>query len=193
MYTFLTAFLFLTTLAASAQEGTRPLAKGLLVKTNVLSLLAQRPTFSFEKPLSETITAEASFVQGRFNNLLFTENYHYNGFLLRVKKYRYPLAAGAANPYAALYLGNLKRTIQTEGQSLSPNGYIGYPSRDFTSNSIRGGGSLGLCYFTKTRFFVDGQASLGYGRYLNLDKTDTDTRARGYVDAQLWLSIGYCF
>jgi hypothetical protein len=40
---------------------------------------------------------------------------------------------------------------------------------------------------------IDFQTSMGYGRYLNIDKQDPNTYANGYLDMQLWFSIGYCF
>lgn len=190
MRVFLVALSLFITISANAQETARPLTKRVIVKTNVLSLIAQRPTITVEKVFSKNFSAEASFVQGQFNNLLFTDHYDYNGFLVRAKKYLIDLNFGAISPYAAIYLGNLKRTIQTAGQ-IDNTGWFGYPSRNFSANSIRCGGSAGFSYISKSKIIVDGLASLGYGRYTKIYKPDSHWA--GYLDAQLWISIGYCF
>lgn len=182
---------FVTT-SAFSQETSRPLTKRIIVKTNVLSLLAQRPTISMEKAFNKTFSAEISFVQGQFNNFLFTDHYSYNGFLVRAKKHFRNLDLGAISPYAGVYVGNLIRNIQTSGHT-DNSGFFSYPSRNFSANSIRGGGSLGLSYFTKRKFVFDGQTSLGYGRYFKPYLPDPNTNSIGYLDAQVWLSIGYCF
>ena len=192
MKSFLLAFIVFIATSASAQESTKPLTKRVLVKTNVLSLLAKRPTVSVEKAFSQTFSTEVSFVQGQFDNFLFTDRYDYHGFLIRAKKHLIKLDYGTISPYVALYAGNLKRHIQTTGQ-VDNTGFWGYPSRDFTANSIRGGGSLGFTYIAKSKFVLDGQGSLGYGRYLNLDTADPNTYLKGYLDVQVWLSLGYCF
>lgn len=168
------------------------MTKRIVVKTNLLSLVAQRPTVTIEKFFSNSFSTEVAFVQGQFNNFLFTDHYGYNGFLVRAKKYFTELEFGSLSPYAALYVGNLKRNIQTTGQ-VDNTGFWGYPSRDFSANSIRGGGSLGLSYLGKSKIIVDGLASLGYGRYMKVDKPDVNQNTTGYLDAQVWLSIGYCF
>lgn len=180
-------------LAATAFSQNKPLDKRIILKTNILSLIAKRPTISIEKAFSKTFSTEISFVQGEFNNFLFTDHYDYNGFLIRFKKYLEPTEYSTINAYFAGYMGNLKRNIQTEGQSIGSSGFFGYPSRDFSSNSLRFGGSFGLLYVTKSRIVIDGQASLGYGRYLNIDKADPSTYSRGFLDTQIWLSIGYSF
>ena len=180
------------TLPAFSQEGRRPLSKRVIVKTNLLSLVARRPTVSIEKVFSSGFSAEASYVQGEFNNFLLTDHYDYNGFLLRGKKHVDDLDFGSLSPYLGVYLGNLKRNIETKGDA-DNTGWIGYPSRSFSANSIRGGGSIGIAYFAKTRFVVEIMGSLGYGRYINIDKSNPDVYTRGYLDMQVWLSIGYCF
>jgi hypothetical protein len=69
-----------------------------------------------------------------------------------------------------------------------PNLIIRHSLKDITT--AKGGGFLRL---TKNRIIVDGQASLGYGRYLKINKSDPNTYSNGYLDMQLWLSIGHCF
>jgi hypothetical protein len=189
---FITFFVLTLAVCASSQETSRPLTKGIIVKTNLLSLVAQRPTFTIEKFFSNSFSAEVAFVQGQFNNFFFTDHYDYKGFLIRAKKYFTHTDFGKVSPYVALYAGNLKRTIQTTGQ-VDNTGFWGYPSRDFSANSIRGGGSLGLSYFTKSKFIVEGLISLGYGKYTKIYKPDLDRNSSGYLDAQIWLSVGYCF
>ncbi len=181
---------FFLTLSAFSQDRKRPLTKRVIVKTNLMNLLAQRPTLTIEKPFSKKFSAEISFVQGEVNDFLFTDHYDYNGFLLRAKKHFIDLDYGKISPYAALYIGNLKRNMQTTGQ-VDNTGFFGYPSRDFSANSIRTGGSLGLTFIGKKKFVVDGLMSLGYGRYTKYYMPDTNSR--GYLDCQIWLSIGYCF
>lgn len=190
---FIILIAFTLTISAFSQEAGRPLTKKVIVKTNLLSLLAQRPTFTIEKVFLNNFSAEVSFVQGQFNNFLFTDHYDYNGFLVRVKKHFTDLDFGRVSPYAAVYVGNLKRSIQTTGGQIGSSGWIGYPSRDFSANSVRGGGSLGLSYISKSKIVVDGLMSLGYGTYTKVYKPDLNRNSNGYLYAQVWLSIGYCF
>ncbi len=189
---FITLLALGLTLSAFSQETTRPLTRRIIVKTNILSLIAQRPTITVEKLFSRTFSTEVSFVQGQFNNFLFTDHYDYTGFLIRAKKHFIDLDFGNVSPYAAVYVGNLKRTIQTTGQ-VDNSGWFGYPSRNFSANSIRGGGSLGLTYIAKNKIIIDGLASLGYGTYTKIYKPDVNRNSSGYLDAQIWLSFGYCF
>jgi hypothetical protein len=180
------------TASAFSQKTSKPLTKRVIVKTNLLSIITHRPTITIEKIFTKTFGIEASFVQGEFNNFLLTDHYDYNGFLVRAKKYVNNIGYGKLSPYVAAYVGNLKRNIQTQGQT-DNTGFFSYPSRDFMSNSIRFGGSFGLLYVTKGRIIIDQQTSLGYGRYLNLDKSNPSTYSNGYLDVQMWLSVGYCF
>jgi hypothetical protein len=145
---------------------------------------------AIEKVFSNRVSAEVSFVQGQFNNFLLTDHYDYHGFLIRAKKHLSDIGFNKVSPYAALYAGSLKRTIQTTGR-VDNTGWIGYPSRDFSANSIRGGGSFGLSFITNSKIIIDGQASLGYGKYTRYYKPDRNSK--GYLDAQVWLCIGYCF
>lgn len=180
------------TICGFSQEARKPLAKTIILKTNLLSLVAQKPTVIIEKVFSKRFSAEVSFVQGQVNNFLFTDHYDYNGFLIAAKKYFTDLEFGRLSPYAALYFGNLKRNIQTKGQ-VDNSGFFGYPSRDFSANSIRGGGSLGLSYISKSKIIIDTHASLGYGAYTKIHKPDLNRNSIGYLDGQVWLSVGYCF
>lgn len=177
------------------QETTTSYANRWIIKTNVLSLFAQRPTIILERTFGSSFSLEGAYTQGKFNNILFTDNYEYNGFLIRAKKYFVNYDYEMMLPYAGIYAGNLHRLIQTTGQTLdnSAIGFFSYPSRKFSGHSIRSGTSLGLSYFTKSRITLDGQTSVGYGRYLNLDLSDPNTYSKGHPDFQVWLAIGYCF
>ncbi len=186
--TFLTCF----TLTVLAQTTNKPITEKLIVKTNLLNLLAQGPGIMVEKPLSSTFSLELSYVQGKFSNILFTDRYAYKGFLLRAKKYISKLDYGDVSPYLGAYAGNLQRTIMSTGRT-DNSGWFGYPSRYFTAHSLRAGGTFGLAYITRSRVIFDVQTSLGYGRYLQLDKLDPNTYSNGYLDAQVWFSVGYCF
>lgn len=193
MKTLVIPFFFLMPFLLYGQETLKPLGNRWIVKTNVLSLIAKRPTISVERTFGNSFSVEGSFVQGKLNYILFTDHYEYQGFLLRAKKYFIDLDYQVIIPYGGIYAGNLHRSIRTTGQSLDDIGFFGYSSRKFSGHSIRGGGSFGLSYFTKSRINFDGQISLGYGRYLNLNWSDPNTYSKGHPDAQVWASMGYCF
>ncbi|WP_026461488.1 DUF3575 domain-containing protein [Adhaeribacter aquaticus] len=173
------------------QQALKPLGNRWVVKTNVLSLIAKRPTISIEKFFGKSFSVEGSFVQGRFDDILLTDHYKYQGFLLRTKKYFTDLTYQTLSPYGGIYVGNLYRSIRTRGKSFDDMGFFGYSSREFSGHSIRGGGSFGLSYFTKSRINFDAQISVGYGRYLNLNLSDPNTYSKGHPDVQVWASIGY--
>ncbi|HUQ67152.1 MAG TPA: hypothetical protein VM101_13405 [Flavitalea sp.] len=156
-----------------------------------MNFVALKPSISIEKPLRDDFSLEGSFVQGQFNNFFFTDHYDYRGVLMRAKKYFSPVESGAINLYGAIYAGALRRNIQTQGH-VDNTGWFSFSSRSFKSQSIRSGGSLGLLYYSKGNILIDGQTSLGYGRYINLDSNDPNTRWKGYLDVQVWLSVGYC-
>ena len=178
-------------LSSSAQKQPGSFTRSVIIKTNVLNLVALKPSISVEKPLADDLSIEGSFVQGKFNNFFFTDHYDYSGVAIRVKKYLSPVNAGNIYPYVALYTGTLRRNIQTQGH-VDNTGWFGFSSRDFKSQSIRSGASLGLLYYSKNKIIIDGQSSLGYGRYINLDNNNPNTRFKGFLDIQLWLSVGYC-
>ena len=182
-------FLFILTFLFSnpsySQETLRPLTKKIIVKTNVMNLLAKRPALTIEKVFSKRFSAEFSFVQGEVNDLLLTDHYEYIGVLFRAKKYMSDLDYGRLSPYAGLYIGSLKRDLQSDGVILS----VDY-SRDFLANSIRAGGTLGFTYISYKKFVLDALVSLGYGKYVKYYKEDN--LSNGYLDCQFWLSIGYC-
>lgn len=176
--------------SAFSQKLERSWAKRVIVKTNLMNLLAHSPTLTIEKPFSQQFSAEVSFVQGKVNDIFFYDHYNYSGFLVRAKQYFEKLDYAKLCPYMALYLGNLKRNIQSVG-STGNYGLFGYPSHDFSANSIRAGGSAGLTFVGKKKFVIDGLISLGYGKYTKYYKPEK--AAKGYLDGQFWLSVGYCF
>jgi hypothetical protein len=161
----------------------------LIVKTNLLNLAAKGPSISFEKFLSKSFSFVLAYMKGQFNDFLLTDHYDYNGLLLRGKKYFHEINKGDITPYIGAYTGVLHRNIHTVGQS----GLFGYPDRDFSANSIRSGFSMGGLWLLKNNFVIDLQSSLGYGRYINIDKNDPDTYSNGYLDIQIWTSVGYYF
>ncbi|WP_114783206.1 DUF3575 domain-containing protein [Botryobacter ruber] len=176
------------------QEISEPFGSKWIVKTNVLNLVAKRPTISIEKNFTKSFSLEGSFVHGHFNYIPFVGYYEYNGYLLKAKKYHMELDYGILIPYSGIYAGSLHRTIETAGEVWGgPVSVIGWRARKFQGHSIRGGGSFGLTYFTKSQINFDGQISLGYGRYLNLDLSDPNTYSKDHPDVQFGASIGYCF
>lgn len=179
-----------TTLSAFSQKLERPWATRVIVKTNLINLLAQSPTLTIEKPFSNEFSAEVSFVQGKVNDIFFYDHYNYSGFLVRAKQYFEKLDYAKLCPYMALYIGSLKRNIQSAGD-VGIFGLFGYPSRDFSANSIRAGGSAGLTFVGKKKFVIDGLISLGYGKYTKYYKPENFSK--DYLDGQFWLSVGYCF
>ena len=181
---FFFILIFLHTISAFSQTNFEPLNKKIIVKTNVMNLLAKRPALTVEKVFSKRFSAEFSFVQGAVDDFLLTDHYEYMGILFRAKKYITDLDYGRLSPYAGLYIGNLKRSLQTDGTIFS----IDY-SRDFLANSIRTGGTLGWTYISNKKLVLDALVSLGYGKYIKYYK---DRDSNGYVDCQFWLSIGYC-
>lgn len=190
--------IFLTCMAAIgfvicfSQDRHRPGQKRIMVKTNVLNLFARRPIVSVEKAFTSSFSTEVSFVQGEFNNILFTDHYDYHGILVRLKKYISPLTSGQVNPYLGMYIGNLIRNLESEGRT-DNSGFFSYPGKHLKANSIRLGGTLGVAFFSKSNIVIDGQASLGFGKYFKYYSRDPNHYYSGYLDTQIWLSVGYCF
>lgn len=175
------------------QETSEHFGSKWIVKTNALNLIAKRPTVSIERTFGNSFSVEGSFVQGQFDNILLANHYEYYGYLLRAKKYFKDFDYQIIIPYSGIYVGNLHRSIKFNGVIWDNVGIFGLPSRKFQGHSIRGGGTFGLSYFTKSHINFDGQVSLGYGRYLNLDLSDPNTYSKGHPDVQLGASIGYNF
>ena len=181
----------LATLSLNAQRSTGN-AHGVVLKTNLLNAVMKKPTISVEKLFQNGLSAELSFVQGKFNNFLFTDHYRYYGFLFRGKKHIASLNYGKPIPFWGFYAGTLRRFIQSEGH-VTNTGFFSRPSRDFAANSIRLGGSTGASYVSKNRIYLDLQGSLGGGFYTTTYWSNRERSSNAYVDMQIWLNLGYCF
>jgi hypothetical protein len=184
---FIICFFFIAPIFSQGQKIEKP--RTLIVKTNLLNLVAKGPSISFEHFLNKSYSVEFTYMKGEFNDFFFTDHYDYEGFLLRGKKYFNGMEKGEINTYLAAYTGLLHRNIHTVGHS----GLFGYPDRDFSANSIRGGLSIGGAWLLNNNFVADLQTSLGYGKYIKIDKSDPDTYSNGYLDTQIWISVGYYF
>lgn len=186
-YLFLIIIIFLATRSFSQQKNR------FIIKSNLLNLIAKNPAISIEKAFSNTFSLEASYVSGKTNILPFTDQYAYKGFLLRTKKYLSETKINDLNLYYGYYVGNLNREIKSAGYA-HQTGFFGIASRDFTSNSVRSGGSLGVAYQLRNNIVFDASASLGYGRYFNTKNNNaTNFPPKGYLDTQIWFSVGYGF
>lgn len=179
----------ITSLSAFSQSKDRPINKRIIVKSNLLNLVAGQPSVSAEKFFPNGFSAEFSYVQGTFDNFLFTDRYKYNGFLVRAKKYILDIEHGSGSPFIGVYFGNLTREIKTEGYT-DNTGWFSFPTRNFKANSFRTGASIGYTYIFENKILLEAQTGLGYGAY---PKSQRPENYKGYLDAQVWLSVGYCF
>ena len=57
-----------------------------MVKTNIVNLVAKRPTIAIEKTFSNRYGLELAYTSGEIKNLGYRDYLHYEGFLLRAKK-----------------------------------------------------------------------------------------------------------
>lgn len=176
----------------SLQASAQYVSDALIVKANAFSLLTRRPNVSIEKFVSPKVSLELSLVGGRFRNIGFTDYYGYSGLLLRAKSHfnvseTKKMEFGGAYPYWGGYVGALSRRIETEP---IPRFFSG---RYFYGQSVRAGLSAGIACYTQSRIIVDVMAGLGHGRYIGVDRNDPNFHSGGYLDAQFWLSVGYCF
>jgi len=187
---FITLLLLCTNIVFAQQASTNH--DRLIVKSNLLNLLAKRPAISIEKAFNKTSSAEISFVWGQFDRVLLADRYEYSGALLRVKKHFNEIKTSRLNPYIGIYAGSLYRDIKRDSY-VDNTGFFGYRGKDFAANSIRTGFSGGLSYITSNHFIIEAQNSYGYGRYFNIKRSDNDANAKGYLDVQVWFSVGYCF
>jgi hypothetical protein len=180
--------LILCSCAASAQE-----PAGLIVKTNLLNLVAKRPTLSVEKTFSDLYGLELAYTFGEIKNLGYRDYYRYDGFLLRAKKYIRPIKNREANAFYGAYFGNLNKTVISHS-SVDNTGFFSWGhDRDFKANSLRYGGTFGVSFIPKKHFLLEGLTGLGYGDYYNVQNNSRNKLPGGYFDFQLWLSIGYSF
>lgn len=187
---FLTIAAFLFAVTAFSQQAAEPIKKSFIIKSNLLSLLAKKPTLSAENFFTPSFSAELSFVQGRFDDILFTDHYVYQGVLARAKKYTADVEYGSLNTYGGIYAGWLERTISSKGRT-DNTGWFSIPGRNFSAQSIRAGLTLGSTYFSFSRLVIDLSGSIGYGSYTAI--RHTDSTLGGYLDMQVWFSVGYRF
>jgi hypothetical protein len=166
---------------------------GLIVKTNVLNLVAKRPALSVEKTFADLYGLEVAYTFGDIKNFGYRDYYHYDGFLLRAKKYLRPIKNREANAFYGVYLGNLNKTIVSHG-TVDNTGFFSFGrDRDFKASSLRYGGTFGVSFIPKQHFLLEGLTSLGYGDYFNVQNNLNSKLPNGYFDFQLWLSVGYSF
>jgi len=174
--------------AASAQE-----PAGLIVKTNLLNLVAKRPGISIEKTFSNLYGLEIAYTFGEFKNISYRDYYHYDGFLFRAKKYIVPIRKREANAFYGVYFGDLNQTLISH-RSYDETGIFSIGrDRDFTASSLRYGGTFGVSFIPKNHFLIEGLTGVGYGNYYNVRNNLKAKLPAGYFDLQLWLSIGYSF
>ncbi|UKT65675.1 DUF3575 domain-containing protein [Pedobacter mucosus] len=165
----------------------------IIVKSNLLNLIAKRPSFSLEKNFSQQYGLELSYTFGEYKNLPFRDYYQYNGFLLRAKKYFKPIETKQINPFYGIYIGNLNKTVVSHG-TVDNTGFVSIGSNNnFNANSIRYGGTLGLLYVPKRHFVLEALTGAGYGNYFNVDNKLNTEPPKGYFDIHFWLSVGYRF
>ena len=176
---------FLIIQTASSQE------LGISVKSNLLNLLAKQPSFSIEKTFRQRYGLELSYSSGE---LSWGRDYKFSGFLLRGKVYAYDIEAKEITPFWGLYAGNLNKTIVSNNAYVHPTGFLSFGNnRNFKANSIRSGMNLGFLYLPTKRFLIETTTGLGYGKYFNLETFQDTAAPKGYLDFQLWLSVGYTF
>lgn len=163
---------------------------GILVKTNVLNALAKRPAISVEKTFKDKYGLELSYTNGELN---LGRDYKFNGFLLRAKIYTTPIKTNTLIPFYGLYIGNLNKQIVSKG-FVDATGFFSYGStKNFEANSIRTGANAGFLFIPKKHFILEGTTALGYGKYFNAKNYISNPVPKGYLDFQLWLSVGYYF
>jgi len=165
----------------------------LLIKTNVINLVAKRPTTAVEKIFSNLYGLELAYSAGELKNLGHLDYKRYDGFLLRAKKYIQPIKKKEANAFYGAYFGNLNKRIISHS-TIDNTGFFSWGSnRDFKANSIRYGGTFGVSFIPGKHFLLEGLSGMGYGDYYHVQNNLQNKLPGGYFDFQLWLSIGYSF
>ncbi|WP_316807939.1 DUF3575 domain-containing protein [Pedobacter agri] len=164
---------------------------GLAVKTNLLSLVAKRPSFSVEKTFKQRYGLEFSYATGKLN---IGREYEYSGFLLRGKMYAYEIKKREITPFFGAYIGSLDKTIVSNNAYTHPTGFLSFGNvRNFKANSFRSGVNLGFVYIPGKRFLLETTTGFGYGKYFDVETFQGSYAPKGYFDFQLWLSVGYRF
>jgi len=164
-----------------------------MVKTNIVNLVAKRPTIAIEKTFSNRYGLELAYTSGEIKNLGYRDYLHYEGFLLRAKKYIRPMKKREANAFYGAYFGNLNKTIVSPG-TIDNTGFFSFgQDRDFKAGSLRYGGTFGISFIPAKHFLLEGLTGVGYGDYYHVQNNLKNKLPGGYFDFQLWLSIGYSF
>lgn len=180
--------IYITNFAFAQEQG------GLIVKTNLLNLVAKRPSISLEKTFFNIYGLELSYASGEMRHMLSRDYYEYEGFLLRAKKYLVPIEKREANAFYGLYVGTLKKTIQNQGRSGEGFFDTSTATRDFKANSVRFGGNFGVMFIPAKHLTLEALTGFGYGKYFNMKSNPIySAPPKGYLDFQLWLSVGYYF
>jgi len=161
---------------------------GFLLKTNLLNLVAKRPTISIEKTFAKKYGLELSYTSGELN---IGHYYKYDGFLLRAKKYTREIKTRDAIPFYGAYIGNLNRKIVRDGYYES--WLFNQKEKNFEASSVRVGGNFGVLFIPGKRFALEGSTGIGYGKYISTTNYTQYAIPKGYFDFQLWLSVGYYF
>jgi len=176
---------FILVQPASAQE---PI--GIILKTNLLNLVAKGPSFSIEKTFVQKYGLEFSYSAGELN---WGRDYNYKGYLLRGKMYAYKIKSREVTPFFGVYVGTLNKTIISNAE-VHPTGFFSIGrNRNFETNSLRSGLNLGLSYQPFKRLVLEATTGIGYGKYFNMKNYLSQPPPKGYLDFQLWLSVGYNF
>jgi hypothetical protein len=176
---------FLIIQTASSQEPV-----GINVKSNLSNLLAKKPSFSIEKTFRQRYGLELSYSSGELN---WGRDYKFSGFLLRGKMYAYKIKSKEITPFWGLYAGNLDKTIISNAE-VDNTGFISIGrNRNFEANSVRSGVNVGFIYLPFKRLILETTTGLGYGKYFNIKNNLHQAAPKGYLDFQLWLSVGYTF
>jgi len=166
---------------------------GLMIKTNILNLIAKRPAIAIEQTFSDFYGLELAYTSGEIKNLGYRDYFHYEGFLLRAKKYIRPIKKREANAFYGVYFGNLDKTVVSH-RSVDETGIFSWGrNRDFSAGSLRYGGTFGVSFIPGKHFLLEGLTGLGYGDYYHVHNNLKNRLPGGYFDFQLWLSIGYSF
>ena len=113
---------------------------GFVVKTNLLNLVARRPSFTIEKTFKNRYGLELSYTTGELN---WGKDYEYDGFLVRAKWYVRNIDVDEITPFLGIYAGNLNKTILSNNAYVHPTGFLSFGNdRNFKANSIRSGLNL---------------------------------------------------
>ncbi|MCX2574416.1 hypothetical protein [Pedobacter sandarakinus] len=166
-------------------------ALGVYVKTDLLNLLAKQPAIAVEKVFNKRYGIELSYAKGELN---WGREYQFEGVLMRGKVYTTEIKAKEASLFYGAYAGVLNKKIVANNGYKHPTGFLAWGhDLDFIADSFRAGGTLGVLFIPKRRFFLETTTGLGYGKYYNVKTFNGTNKPSGYLDVQLNLSVGYSF